>query len=518
MNINSIKKLSGNIISLALFYFIFLCSEYMFDNRMAVFTDSNGVVMAQSFILGSSVPGFLSYYFIDRICDKKSFNKKIIPCISGALSLICLIGIYLTGSYAGELFLGIILFIVLGYFGSLVHTQAALAVKHLDDGLNGITQLAGISYGIGILLQLVHNNLIADGVCQVIFLVAAMFIMTVFCAGSLCEVCGYTCSDVVSSVENTDTGSADKGCAEGDKHALKKLGIILILIVFVMTFVFATLDNAVTLVHAAGSVDIGQWPRIILAYSGIVAGFLYSTDDNRMMDFIMYIVLLLSTTCLIVISCGGPFMIGLIIFYLSAGFFSVYFASRFMIFACHTDKPALWAGMGRAVNNTAAVVVAGVSLYIMRAPQYVTMIIGVLLFAVTSVIMFIYYEQQRKLNSADAHNTCKNPSSVYDNDSENVYRKRQAEVKAEITAHEAAKMTDDELLELFVQEFNLTPREGEVLAYLLHSDESMQEVAKQLAVSRAALYRHIANMNEKTKTKARMGLVQFYYSWTREKQ
>ena len=481
MNINSIKKLSGNIISLALFYFVFLCSEYMFDNRMAIFTDSNGVVMAQSFILGSSVPGFLSYYFIDRICDKKSFNKKIIPCISGALSLICMIGIYLTGSYAGELLFGIILFIVLGYFGSLIHTQAALAVKHLDDGLNGITQLAGISYGIGILLQLVHNNLIADGVCQVIFLMAAMIIMTVFCAGSLCEACGYTCSDVVSSVENTDTESAVSG------YAPKKLGIILILIVFVMTFVFATLDNAVTLVHAAGSVDIGQWPRIILAYSGIVAGFLYSTDDNRMMDFIMYIVLLLSTTCLIVISCGGPFMIGLIIFYLSAGFFSVYFASRFMIFACHTDKPALWAGMGRAVNNTAAVVVAGVSLYIMRAPQYVTMIIGVLLFAVISVIMFIYYEQQRKLNSADAHNTCKNPSS-------------------------------DELLELFVQEFNLTPREGEVLAYLLHSDESMQEVAKQLAVSRAALYRHIANMNEKTKTKARMGLVQFYYSWTREKQ
>lgn len=505
MNINSIKKLSGNISSLALFYFVFLCSEYMFDNRMAVFTDSNGVVMAQSFILGSSVPGFLSYYFIDRICDKKSFNKKIIPCISGALSLICMIGIYLIDSYAGELLFGIILFIVLGYFGSLIHTQAALAVKHLDDGLNGITQLAGISYGIGILLQLVHNNLIADGVCQVIFLAAAMIIMTVFCAGSLCEVCGYTCSDVVSSVENTDTESAVSG------YAPKKLGIILILIVFVMTFVFATLDNAVTLVHAAGSVDIGQWPRIILAYSGIVAGFLYSTDDNRMMDFIMYIVLLLSTTCLIVISCGGPFMIGLIIFYLSAGFFSVYFASRFMIFACHTDKPALWAGMGRAVNNTAAVVVAGVSLYIMRAPQYVTMITGVLLFAVTSVIMFIYYEQQRR-GDTEIH------SSVESHNTENVYRKRQAEDKADITVHEAAKMTDDELLELFVQEFNLTPREGEVLAYLLHSDESMQEVAKQLAVSRAALYRHIANMNEKTKTKARMGLVQFYYSWTREKQ
>ena len=319
--------------------------------------------------------------------------------------------------------------------------------------------------------------------------------------------CGYLSSDGVSSVENMDTGSADKGYG----YAPKKLGIILILIVFVMTFVFATLDNAVTLVHAAGSVDIGQWPRIILAYSGIVAGFLYSADDNRMMDFIMYIVLLLSTTCLIVISCGGPFMIGLIIFYLSAGFFSVYFASRFMIFACHTDKPALWAGMGRAVNNTAAVVVAGVSLYIMRAPQYVTMITGVLLFAVTSVIVFAYHEQ---LSRGDTEIY----SSVASHNPDNVYRKRQAEDKAEITVHETVKMTDDELLELFVQEFHLTPREGEVLAYLLHSDESMQEVAKQLAVSRAALYRHIANMNEKTQTKARMGLVQFYYSWTREKQ
>lgn len=450
MNINSIKKLSGNIIALALFYFIFLCSEYMFDNRMTVFTDSNGVVMAQSFILGSSVPGFLSYYFIDRLCDRKNFNKKIIPCISGALSLICMIGIYLTGSYAGELL-------------------------------------------FGILLQLVHNNLIADGMCQVIFLAAAMIIMTVFCAGSLCEVCGYTCS------------------AECYGYAPKKLGIILILIVFVMTFVFATLDNAVTLVHAAGSVDIGQWPRIILAYSGIVAGFLYSADDNRMMDFIMYIVLLLSTTCLIVISCGGPFMIGLIIFYLSAGFFSVYFSSRFMIFACHTDKPALWAGMGRAVNNTAAVVVAGVSLYIMRAPQYVIMITGVLLFAVTSVIVFAYHEQLRR-GDTEIY------SSVASHNQENVYRKRQAEDKAEITVYETVKMTDDELLELFVQEFHLTPREGEVLDYLLRSDESMQEVAKQLAVSRAALYRHIANMNEKTQTKARMGLVQFYYGWTRKKQ
>ena len=32
-------------------------------------------------------------------------------------------------------------------------------------------------------------------------------------------------------------------------------------------------------------------------------------------------------------------------------------------------------------------------------------------------------------------------------------------------------------------------------------------------ISRAALYRHINTLNEKTATKGRIGLIQFYYEW-----
>ena len=65
----------------------------------------------------------------------------------------------------------------------------------------------------------------------------------------------------------------------------------------------------------------------------------------------------------------------------------------------------------------------------------------------------------------------------------------------------------------FSQAFSLTDREQEVMKVLLLSDENIQEIAEQLAISRAALYRHIGNLNEKTKTKSRIGLIQFYYSW-----
>lgn len=54
------------VVAIALFNFIFLGSEYLFDNMMAYVTDEQGVVLAQSYILGASVIGFVLAPFIFR--------------------------------------------------------------------------------------------------------------------------------------------------------------------------------------------------------------------------------------------------------------------------------------------------------------------------------------------------------------------------------------------------------------------------------------------------------------------
>ena len=53
---------------------------------------------------------------------------------------------------------------------------------------------------------------------------------------------------------------------------------------------------------------------------------------------------------------------------------------------------------------------------------------------------------------------------------------------------------------------------------ILVSDENVQDIAETLMISRAALYRHIASLNEKTGTKSRIGLVQFYYRYHRRNE
>ena len=67
-------------------------------------------------------------------------------------------------------------------------------------------------------------------------------------------------------------------------------------------------------------------------------------------------------------------------------------------------------------------------------------------------------------------------------------------------------------LENASREYQLTPREREVLQALVTSDKTAQEIAHEIGMSRAAFYRHIASLNEKTGTKARVGLLQFYYN------
>ena len=74
------------------------------------------------------------------------------------------------------------------------------------------------------------------------------------------------------------------------------VGLLLVLLVALMTCVFSTLDNAVTLVHSSGETDIGQWPRALLALSGLAAGFVFDWKSRQYMGPIMYCVMMLSTT------------------------------------------------------------------------------------------------------------------------------------------------------------------------------------------------------------------------------
>ena len=64
------------IILISLFNFLFLGSEYLFDNMIAKVTNPSKVVIAQSYVLGASVVGFVLYPMIKKILDNKTGIKN----------------------------------------------------------------------------------------------------------------------------------------------------------------------------------------------------------------------------------------------------------------------------------------------------------------------------------------------------------------------------------------------------------------------------------------------------------
>ena len=462
------------VFSMALFNFIFLGTEYLYDNMMAYVTDAQGVVVAQSYMLGASVLGFLLFPVLAKQIKNKGWNFWGFAIT--VVVVICIFVIQQHMSWETILVAGLIAFCLMGVGGSAV---CFLTTQIVEDKRH-LAKHVGVAYALGIFLQFLNNNLVKNDMVESIVISISCAVFVVLLLKMKEE------NDSREEVEGED-------CKENIQEAKPAnptiAGISLILCVLLMTCIFSTLDNAVTLVHAAGSVDIGQWPRLLLAVSGLFAGVLYDLKNRKFMNLIMYVVTLLSTSCVVLIQMGGSFVVGLLVFYMSAGFFVVFFTTSFMDLSYSTKLPTLWAGLGRATNNLCAILTGTISTMLLATGNgMVIMIVALLMFAAISICIAVY---ELQLKAPLEKGKDEDIVTIIQNDG----------------------MSPEEKFAAFSEHFSLTDREQDVLKVLLDSDENIQDIAEQLAISRAALYRHIASLNEKTNTKTRIGILQFYYNW-----
>ena len=466
-----------SVISLALFSFVFLGMEFFFDSGAAEFVDARSVLLYQSVILLASAVGLFIYALIERYVGSKI--KQIIIITLNIVEVAALAAIILC---SGKLILlyGIIFFIVCGVMGGRVYHDVSRDYtdrKHL-------TVIVGISYALGLLLQYINYNLIDSVILRMVMFSLAIVALAVIL---------FLARDEYAEAE-VDTYMVDERNKTDCKEKCDKttpdsgsVAVALVMVVLLMTFIFSALDNVVTVVHA-----VGQWPRLFLALSGVAAGFLFDIKDQRFMNQMMYCVTVLSVIAMLIIEFGGAFIIGLIVFYLAAGFFVVYFTTGFINVSYGMRWSALWSGAGRAVNNIGAGIVGIISYMLIDSPGIMVMsVVVILLLVLISIAVFVLENLQKEQ-----------------------YRRYDEEKVTKSAENSNARVEVD--FECFADAHHLTGREREVLQKLLVSDGSVQDIADELYISRASLYRHISSMNEKTGTKTRVGLIQYYYGWHEE--
>ena len=433
------------ILLIGIFTFVFLGAEYLFVNMISLSVTEGRTVIAQNYALGASAVGFFLYPAMERWGGRR--YKSALTFILALGAIICTFIVQQHISYAATMTAGMVLFLLLGVFGSAVHYLAAVTI----DGDNALARLAGIAYALGILLQYANNNLVNLEVAE------AAFLSVFLAALSLLVI--RTRQAAQSRIEMTETAGASSEPAEDISLTRKKrtAGIMLALLVVLMACVFSTLDNAVTLRHASGT-DIGQWPRLLLAFSGLAAGFVFDIRKRKYMGLIMYCVMMI---------------------YLSSGFFVVFFTASFMELSRHMRLPSLWAGMGRAMNNVSAALITNGSVALLATGNSLAaIVIALVLFVAVSVAMAVYTARMNAVMEP------KEPP--------------------------ASQKSDEERREAFIAKYGLTEREWDVFSQMISSDSSAQEIADCLFLSKRTVERHISALYEKTGAKSRITMYLLY--------
>lgn len=461
------RKSFQSLSALALFTFAFLGSEFFFDSRIGLLISAEGVVGAQAMILGASVVGFLSYAPISKLAG----GRRVLRAVEAVGAIAALVTIAAAESALAMQIAGCITFFLLGSLGAEAHWSMARAF----EGSPSLAKGAGAAYAAGILLQFLSNQFVPASMADAAVLCVGVTALAVFAAAGECndETAGQAAAD-----------SSQQSAPGGAKTAIR--AVWLLALVVLLACMFSTLDNVVTLANAQGSISVETWPRLFLAASGLAAGVLFDIRERRYTGFIMFAVTVLSTISILAVEAGASPVIGLIVFYVSSGFFVTFFTTTFLQLAPRMRTPQLWAGMGRAANNLCAFTVSGVSMMLTQSGIAAVMIASLILFVLVSVAFI-------------GAGLFRLPSTVGEREA----------IQAGLAA--AAAPTPEEVQAEFISRSGLTPREEEVLRAVTADERPLKQVADDLGISLRMVQRHLTSIYSKTDTQTRAGLTRAFF-------
>lgn len=470
---------------MALFVFVFLDSEYHFDIAYGELAGPDSVVGAQASILATSAIGLVGYSLVNRTAAAR--HRSILAGVLGTVSALLLVATQLTQNANALLSLGCLLFLILGMLGNA--TYFSVAQTHYAS--NSLSRLVGTSYAAGLLAQFLLHSLAPNSVIEAA-IIGASIIALGFALAARRNVLHVV--PVRSALPEKDQRTAN------ERDALKE-AILLLACVSLIACVFSTLDNVVTLANAQGMFDLSTWPRLLLAVSGIAAGFIFDLTKHRYSTVTILCVAMFSLVSALAIQTGSEALLGLVIFYLSSGFFVVFFTSSFLRIAMRCANPSLWAGMGRAANNACAALVAMPSMALISSGDI--MLISSITIALAMVTLLVAHalENVRRTARHKAEIEAIKLAELTAAQMQTAKPQEEPEAKAP-----ADKSTPEKHLAAFSEQYSLTPRERDVLSAVCSSEETLQCIADDMGISLRALQKHLTSIYRKSDTQSRAGL------------
>lgn len=476
------------------------------DVRIAEFVPSSEVVIYESIVVGASVIGFFVRPFL-YYCHPQAIDAT--SDITGVLLVSALLLMIMAVRFEVVIAGGLVACCALGYCGSTAHANLARRFAQTPC----LARAVAVSYAAGILVQVLNHMVMPAGIPQQSVLIACAIALVGLLHGARrAKLRDEPALEFEVEIAELSVDASERGARWHDdpeaKAAFQGAVVRLTVATACLTGVFAALNAGLTTSHAAGAIDLGDWPRLLLVVSALAAGVLYDLRGRSYMNIIMTCAAMLSTLSFFVLITdgnGGNTLAATIIFYLGTGFFVVFFTAKFAAISMYARWAYLWPCMGRVINNVCSILVTAPAVAIVSSQNVLAAVSVVFVLFVGIAISLLGQFGQ------DGEREATHGGLAFATDDLGVSCEPG---QADTVPLEAPELSFDDRLDGFVAAFGLTKRERDVLEALVVSNDSVQDAAAALFLSRSTFYRHIASINKKTGAASRVALINFFWSWT----
>ncbi len=278
--------------------------------------------------------------------------------------------------------------------------------------------------------------------------------------------------------------------------------------------------------HDLQSVSTYTWPRLFMILGYLITGFAGDYKNGRFLNVTFFSIVLWLILCPVLLSDEVSISLIMVFFYVIVGAYMGYMYIMSLTLAPYTGKYSIiYSSSSRIIEGFVGVSFSFLPWNSMKMWHIIAIgivSVSVILGAFARYIVFTRKSIDTTVDtsmpddSISISNVC---SIALDTDSEtdssattgtgSVASTKVSAFSTDISSN--VKGDEYLILDRISLEYRLTDREKAVFEKLIFTEDSGQEIADTLYISRRVLQRHVAAIYEKTGTKSRVGLFRIYH-------
>lgn len=529
--------------ALALFFFVFLEATLFYQTSMSMLTSSAKNSLSQFPIQGASALGLLAFSGLNRFASPNA--RPLAVGFLTAIGIVSLIGVASAPAPLALANAGVVAFFLIGLAGGAVYWAACVSLRRSKH----FATLIGGSHALGIMAQVPFYTLTPNRFGEALLLCVGIVALGVLVARIWPDPSAGLFMPGARANSQQRRIRPQLPCGWRIDH-LKPRAILALLVALVL--MFATLFNTLYNLIEPGQAWTSQYslvmPRVMLSIGGLGAGLLFDLCRAKYMGVTMFWISVLCVAAVFGLEAGMPERVGRVTFFLGSGAFITFYTAAFIWIAPYLRSPALWASMGRVISNLTAIAFGAPALLLIQsgntlavAAAMLPLLVGVnaVLFAIGMLDLRIPDTGERAEASGSTQDATRPEEPALRNrgamkpgntvaPKRNVTQPTASDQAALAPAQpteptqttleqpaapseQAAGCSPEQRIQRFATHYNLTPRECDVLAATIASEQPIKQIAADLGISMRVVQRHLTSIYEKTNTQSRIGLTKLFW-------